>query len=107
MCLSDRHGGANRFGRVFEQRREFGQTEIENFRLAALDKKNVRGFDIAMDDALGVRGVETARDLDADLKQLGDINRLAGDAVLERLTLQQLHGNERAAFVSANVVDGA
>ncbi len=87
--------------------RELRETEIQNFRLAALDEKNIRGLDVAMDDAFGVRGVEAIRDLNAGVQQLGDLDGLAVDAMFERLAFEQFHGDERAAVEIADIVDGA
>ncbi len=44
--------------------RDFRQTEIENLGVSALGDKDVGGFDVAMNDALGVRGIESVGDLD-------------------------------------------
>ncbi len=60
-----------------------------------------------MHDALGVRGIETIRDLNADLEQLGDFDGSPGDAMLQRLPLEQLHGDERPALEFADVINRA
>ena len=52
--------------------------------MAALGYKNVGGLDIAMDDALGVRGVEAFGNIDADFKQTLHFESATGDQVLER-----------------------
>ena len=69
-------GGADGFGGAGENWRQFRQTEIENFGGAAFDQKNIRGFNVAMDDSLGMGRVESVGDLDADLEQLGNIQGL-------------------------------
>ncbi len=70
-------------------------------------RKIFAGFDVAMHDPLGVRCVQAVGNLDADFKELGNFQRLAADAVLQRLAFEQFHGDEGAAFVFADVVNGA
>ena len=48
---------------------KFCETKIQNFHLPVFSNKDVRRLDVAMDDALLVRGFETLRDLDCDIKQ--------------------------------------
>jgi hypothetical protein len=38
--------------------RDLGQTEVEKLGMSALGDKDVRGLDVAVDDAFGVGGVE-------------------------------------------------
>ena len=54
-----------------------------------------------------VRRIEAVGDLDADLQELRDFDGLDGDAVLEGLALEQLHGDERPALELPDVVDRA
>ena len=60
-----------------------------------------------MDDALGVRGVEAFGDLHRDIEQALQIEALPGDPVLQRLALEDLHDDERAAGVLVDLVNGA
>ena len=43
---------------------ELGQAEVEHLRVLALGHEDVRGLDVAVDDAALMRGVEGVRDLD-------------------------------------------
>ena len=52
-------------------------------------------------------GVERIGDLDAQIEHRLDLQRLASDAVPERLTLQQFHGDEALPVGLVNLVDGA
>jgi hypothetical protein len=63
-------------------RSDFGETEIENFDVAALGDENVGGLDVAVDDAFGVRGIEGVRDLNGDVEETIEFDRLTGDDVL-------------------------
>jgi hypothetical protein len=74
---------------------------------STLDKKYIRGLDIAVDNAFGMRRIEAVGDLNADLQQLGNLDGPPGDPVLERLALQQFHGDKRPAFELADVVNRA
>jgi hypothetical protein len=60
-----------------------------------------------MDDPFRVGGIEGVGDLDREIEELGRRQGLAGDAVLEGLAFQQLHGDEGLTVVSVDVVDGA
>src|SRR5271168_199355 len=62
---------------------DLGQTEIENLGVTALDDENVGGLDVAMNDASGVRGIQSVGDIDGQIEKLLDLEGLAGDHVLE------------------------
>ena len=53
-------------GRLYAERRgaTIGESEIENFGVAAIGDKNVGRLDVAMDDTFGVGGVESLGDFD-------------------------------------------
>jgi hypothetical protein len=55
-------------------------------------------------DALLVRGIERVRDLDRDVDHAFDRERLRGELVGERLTVEVLHHEERLSLVLADVV---
>ena len=63
-------GGCQRgiIARVFLLR-HFGEAEIEDLGVAALGDENIRGLDVAMHDAFGVRGVERVGDFDGEIEQ--------------------------------------
>jgi hypothetical protein len=54
-----------------------------------------------------VRGIQTIGDLGAQVQDLRQRERTAGDAVLQHLSVQKLHGDEGPALFLAYVVDGA
>ena len=64
------------------------------------------GF-IAVNDSLGVRRIQCVRDLDSQLQHLLQRQRLAGNAVLQGLSVEKLHRNEGLAFLFADFIDGA
>ena len=85
----------------------FGEAEVENFRVAALGDEDVGGLDIAVNDAGVVSGVEGVGAVDADFEEAFEFERVRGDDVLERGAVEKFHGDEGAAVVFADVVDGA
>ncbi len=50
-----------------------------------------------MDDSARVRGVERVGHLHADFEKRADVQPAPDDVVLQRLALQQLHGDEALA----------
>ena len=75
--------------------------------MAALGDEDVRGLDVAVDDALRVGSIESVGYLDRERKQRVSFQRAAGDHVLQREAVEKLHGDEALAFVLADFVDGA
>src|ERR1700723_87135 len=84
-----------------------GQTEVENLGLIAIRYKDVGRFDVAVNDALGVRTVEGVSDLDAEVEKFIQLHRLPVDRALQGLAFEQFHGEEVAAILLADFVDGA
>ena len=84
-----------------------GQPEIQNLGMAALADKDVGGFDVAVDDALGVGGVERVRDLDRERQERFNFQRTPRDAVLQRQPVQKLHNDEGLPILLDNVVNRA
>ena len=52
-------------------------------------------------------GIQGVRDLDAKIEHRLNLQRLASDAVPERLPLQQFHGDEGSPIGLVDLVDGA
>ena len=69
--------------------------------------ENIRRLDVPMNDAAGVRSVERVGNLDAERQERVELHRAAGDQVLERRTVEELHDEEGASPVFIDVVDGA
>ena len=87
--------------------RELGQAKVENFCVAARGDEKIGGFDVAMNDSGGVSGVEPLGNLRAPIEQRFDFQRAPCDVVLERLAIEKFHGDEAAALVFINFIDGA
>lgn len=75
--------------------------------MAAARDEQVRRFDVAMDDALRVGGIEGIRNLLPDIKDRRLRHRPRAERRLERVPLEQLHHEEALRLVPAEVVDRA
>ena len=75
--------------------------------MAAAGDEQIRRLDVAVDDPGGVRGLERVGDLDRERQQQIGLERAPGDAMLQRRPVEELHDEERAAVLLADVVDGA
>jgi hypothetical protein len=75
--------------------------------VSVLGDEDVGGLDVPVNDALRVSHLEGGRELDPELHGLVRGQATLGDTMFERLPLQELHDDERAAFVFADVVDRA
>src|SRR5208337_1258240 len=62
--------------------------------MAPVGDKDVRRLDVAVNDPLGVGGVERVRDLDTERQQGFNFQRTTCDTLLQRLPVQKLHGDE-------------
>ena len=85
----------------------FGQPEVENLGVAAAGDEQIRRLDVAVDDPGGVRRLERIGDLDRECQQQVDVERAPGDTMLQRRPVEELHDQERAAVLFADIVDGA
>ena len=68
---------------------ELGEPEVENLHRAIGPHLDVRRLEIAMDDALFVRGLERFRNLPRDRQRLVDGNRTFRKAICERGTVDE------------------
>src|SRR5205085_10521899 len=69
--------------------------------------EDVCRLDVAMNDALGMCGIERVRDLDTKLQYRPDFQPLRIHHVLECLALEQFHDNESAVLDFIDVIDRA
>jgi hypothetical protein len=84
-----------------------GQAEVENLGVTTLGDKNIGGLNVAVNDATGVRGVESVGDLDAKGEDRLQFHRTACDQVLERRAVEEFHHQKGFAAFLADVVDRA
>ena len=87
--------------------RYFRQSEIQNFGVPSLGDKDVRGLDVAMNDAFCVGGVERVGDFDGEGSSSLRFHGTSGNAVLKRHAVEILHSDERLPVLLADLVNGA
>src|ERR1700730_1022937 len=87
--------------------KKLGQTEIEDFRLAAFGHEYVGRLDVSMNDALGVCNIESVGNLNSEIEDLLDRKSLTMDMLTESFTVDEFHDDEGTVILFANVVDGA
>ena len=85
----------------------FCQPEVEQFRLAGFGDEDVGRLDISVDDAFGMSGIEGVGDLDPEFEHEVDGKRPSIDTVFEGLTFEEFHRQKGAAFLFADIIDGA
>ena len=84
-----------------------GEAEIEDLHVVARPDEDVLGFDIAVDDACRVRGVQRGGDLGAEVEGGVQAQRTGGEPIFQRRALEILHDDERPLVLLADVVDRA
>ena len=102
--------GVGRFATVandIESCLQLGEAEVENLDPSVVCDIDVGGLDVAMDDPLGVGGGKPRRNLGRDVEHARAAQRAGGQILLERLSLQQLHGDKRLSVLLASFVDRA
>ena len=111
LCEHRRHGSWGVAGHGFQRSaalvRQLCQSKVEDLGLPARGGEIVRRLQIAVHDAFGVGHVERVGNLDADIENFVERQRMAIDAIVEALPLQQFDGDEALAFALLNRVDGA
>src|SRR5262249_3343325 len=75
-----------------------GESEVDDLHLPAvtgMTDQYIRRLDVAVQDALGVRGLQSLRDLEEDLAEVVAAQSAAARRVLERLALEVIHHEVR------------
>jgi len=78
----------------------FGKTEVEDLDLAVGCHANVRGLQIAVNDAALVRGLESLGDLSADADDLVHGDRPACQPGVQSLAVDEFEGDRRDSRLS-------
>ena len=82
------------------------QPEVENLDAPVRRDEHVLRLQIAMNDALRVRGRESSRQLRREVQGLPDRERRPANPFAQVLTLEQLRDDVRRSLVESEVVDG-
>ncbi len=83
------------------------QAEVENLGVPAFGHKDIGGFDVAVNDAFGVCGIQGVGDFNRKREQKIGIDGPSVDAMLQRHAIEKFHGNERLPVLLADVVNRA
>lgn len=75
--------------------------------MAAASDEDIGGLDVSMDDALRVCCIQSVGHINGKDQQEFEVHGPAGDRVLQRLAVEEFHGNKSFAVVFPNVVNGA
>ena len=86
--------------------RRLRQSKVEDFHRAVRPHFDVRGFQIAVNDPLLMRGFERVRDLFRNGQRLIKRNRAARDALREIVALDEFHDERGGARTFFKPVDG-
>ena len=84
-----------------------GQAEVQDFGASPAGDKNVSRLDVAMNDALGVRGIQRVGDVNRKREERREIQRARGNLVFQSCAIQILHGDEGFAGILSNIVNRA
>ena len=95
-----------RFGRMLGLLFDLRQAEVQDLGLSPIRHKDVRGLDVAVDDAPGVSRIEGISQLAPQLEDLSDLEGLPRDAVFQRLPLEELPDDERLHLLLARGLVG-
>ncbi len=74
--------------------RRLREPEVEDLR-SVRSQEQIRRFDVAMHDALAVRGVQRIGHRECDVDEDRNLHLTARESLLECLAFEQLHGDER------------
>jgi len=87
-------------------RHQLGQSEIQDLRLAARSDEDVRRLNVAVNHAFRMGRIERVGNLNAKIEQLLQVWMMAREVAVERLAVNQLHGDEVFASGFADFIDG-
>jgi len=80
---------------------------VPNLGVAAVGNEDVGGLDVAVHNAAGMRGIECVGHFDGQVEQALQFERTSVERMLQGAAGQILHHDEQAAFMLANLMDGA
>ena len=75
--------------------------------MTTLGDENVRGFNVAVNDAFGMCRIESIGNFDGERENRVRVQRTIADAMLQRHAVQKLHDNEGLTILLINLMDRA
>src|SRR5437667_12831593 len=85
----------------------FSQPKVEDLRLTTARDEDVGGLDVAVNDSLGVCGIQRVGHLNCQFQHRLGIDWFLRDTMLQGLALQILHDDEWTALVSPDLINWA
>ena len=70
-------------------------------------KKNISRLDVAMNDSLGMGSHQSVRNMNRNVEQWFQFQRLASDPLLQAFPFQLFHHDEGMTVVIINLINGA
>jgi len=83
------------------------EPEIEDLGATALGYEDVCGLDVAVNDALGMSGVQRIGNFNRNRQDCFGIDRSSRDEMLQSYAVEEFHGKERLAILLTNIVNSA
>ena len=105
MPHDDARAGIHRAGLGLHGAHELRDAEVQDFRAAVAREEQVLGLQVAMDDAAGVRGCQSARNLHGVVDRLSPGDGAVPQTVAEGFTVEQFRDDVRNAALASHVVD--
>ena len=68
--------------------RQLCQPKVQYFDVAAPGYEQIRGLDVAMNDAFGMGGIQCVRNINGDGDYAFQIQRMGGDQIFQRRAIQ-------------------
>ena len=84
--------------------RELGQAEIKKLRVSSVADDDVGRLDVPVDHTLGMRGIEGVRQLHANIDDPPRLERPGAEMLLQGVSLNDLHHDERSACILTDVM---
>src|SRR5579872_108479 len=83
------------------------QTEVQNLGVATGGHENICWLNVAMDDSLGMCGIQGIGYVDRQRQDQLDLQRAPSDLMLQRDPVQKLQDYEGLTVLTAYLMDGA
>ena len=84
---------------------DFGETEVQNLRLALFRKKNILRLKIAMHDSSRMRRTDASENLQGDFENLSNGQTALKEAFPERFTFEQFRNSKRDPLIGIKIMN--